>query len=894
MSIQADSIIGDPAPTILPDSLTRIDSADTTQNTAETKKQQSRDIETTIDYNAKDSIFFDVANQKLNLFGESEITYGDIKLEAELTSVNWEKKTIKSTYVLDSANKKVGRPVFTDRGEVYETDNILYNFKSRRAVIKGVVTEQDGAFMHGEDVKKNEDDELYIKHAKYTTCNLSHPHFFIESEKLKVIPGNKVMSGPFNLKFRTVPTPIWFPFGIFPQPRRKASGVIFPSYGEENRRGFFLRDGGYYLGINDYIDLRATADIYSKGGWGLDVTSNYRKRYAFGGSFNFSYNRSVSDEAEQELETNDFWVRWSFNDQSAGTSSFNASTSFGTSSYNSNNNLVNRDFDRSINSTFTSNVSYQKRFQGTPFNMSLSLRHNQNIQTDIMTLTAPELTWNMNRIYPLKKIFRSSKSPLNKLSFSHNFVFKNDMTNAPQRSLSGIDVVNDSGAGGDTLVFNFSNLDRILDRARLGGRHSIPVSTSFTFFKNFTMSPSFSYEEVWYTKELNFSYDDELQGVRIDTTRGFSRAGSWRTGASVNTIVYGFYPINGKRIQAIRHVITPSVSFSYNPDFRDPKFGVYQEIQVDSAGNRRTFSKYENFVYGSPSAGESRTMSFRLQNNLEMKVRNLKDSTGKEEFKKIKLFDNLSMGASYNFAAEAFKLSNITGSVRTSFFKNALSVTVNGTIDPYIYELVSESINSSGTRTVVQNRIDRFAWNSGQGIGQLSRLTTALSLNLRGSSGGGSKADTEDESAVGTTSFFDDPTISSEYGSKEELDQIRANPQAYVDFNIPWTFRASYSISRNKTGFADAIINQTFNFSGSFSLTEKTQVTFNSGIDLERNEFTTTRIGVSRDLHCWTMNFSWVPFGRFQSFSLIIRPKASLLQDLKLERRRNFNDFFNN
>ena len=861
-----------------------------TLKTAKSPKPKG-DIETTINYNAKDSMFYDLENKKIFMYQDAHIDYGDIVLEANRTTVDWNKRTIQAEFATDSTGKKIGKPVFTQQGDTYETDNILYNFKTRRAIIKGVITEQEGAFMHGEDVKMNEEKEMFIRRAKYTTCNLGHPHFFIESEKLKVIPGNKVVSGPFNLKFREIPTPFWFPFGMFPQPRKKATGIVFPSYGEEKQRGFFLRDGGYYLTFSDYMDLRLTGDIYSKGGHGLQANMNYKKRYSYSGSFNFSYNKSVIDNIEDPVETNDFWIRWSHRPETRGNSSFGASVSAGTSTYNSNNNLVNQDFSRSINSQFSSSVSYSQRFQRIPVNMSANLRHNQNIQTGIMSMTLPDYTMNVNRIYPFKNIVKNQKNPLAKISLSHNFAAKNEVTNAPVTTLRNLNIVNEDESNMDTLDFNLDNFDRLYKRAKIGGRHSIPLSTSFNMFNYITVSPSFNYTELWYTRELDFSYDEELQGLRIDTLEGFSRTGYWTSGASMNTRFYGTvtFPGQNRKIQAIRHVVTPSVSFSYNPDFSE-RSGVFKEVQIDSLGNTMRLSKYQDFAYGSPPSGESRTISFSLQNNLEMKVRDDKDST--QAYKKVKIFENLSMSTGYNLAAEEFKLSNINWNTRTSLFKNKVNVNLSGTIDPYVYNLISETVNPvSGVRTVRQERIDRYAWNNGQGLGNLSRLSTSIGFSLNSKSGkGNQQPDRQDQFETGTVP---DGLDQSAYGTEEEKEYIRQNPEQYVNFDVPWTFRVQYSISRTQTGFQDPTIIQSMQFNGTLALTGKTQITYNSGFDFVNKEFTTTRIGIARDLHCWSLNFSWVPFGRYQSFSLVIQPNSSLLQDLKLEKRRNFFDFFN-
>ena len=889
LNFEGDTFI--PAGDSLPSNLSTevINPMDTIQKKEAEPPSKKNDIETTINYTAKDSMIFDIKGQKLYLYGDTHIDYGNISLEAEQTSINWNNRTIASQFRYDTLGRKRGKPVFSQGSDVYETDDILYNFKTKRALIKGVITEQDGAFMHGENVKKNGVDELFIRGAKYTTCNLSDPHFFIESSKLKVIPGNKVVSGPFNLKFREVPTPLWFPFGMFPQPKEKASGIIFPTYGEERQRGFFLRNAGYYFGFSDYFDLRLTGDIYSKGGHAVDATSNYKVRYKFNGSLNLSYNKNISDDVENPLETNDYWIRWSHRPETRGNSSFSASVSAGTSSYNNNNNLVNRDFERSINSQFASSISYNQRFRNLPFNISSNLRHNQNIRTGVVSMTLPDFSLNVNRIYPFKDLVKSSKSPISKISFSHNFVAKNEITNAAPGSFP-FAVTNEKADSEEVIPFSLDNIDQIYDRAKIGGRHSIPVSTSFNLLKYFTVSPAFNYTDLWYTRELDFEYIEEKNAVRVDTIEGFSRAGSWNSSVAVNTRMYGMYYIRGiEAIEAIRHVITPSISMSYNPDFSDESRGVYKTIQVDSTGRTRRVSKYEGFAYGSPTGSENRSLNFSLTNNIEMKVRSRKDTVN--EFKKVKLFDNLSINSGYNFAADSFKLRNLGWSARTSFFNNKVSLALSGNFDPYMY---IEDGTTSG------RKIDRYAWNNGQGLGTLSSLNTAIRFTLKPKDSKGRDSNTTQNDAIGNDQFgqsaFDEngnPIDNSLFGTEDEKGYIKANPEEYVDFNVPWSLSVSYNIARSKRGLGDPqITSHGAQFNGSLGLTGKTQITFNSGYDLKNKAFTTTRIGVTRDLHCWTLSFSYVPFGRLQSFALTIRPKSALLQDLKIERKRSFIDFF--
>ncbi|MFY0599972.1 MAG: LPS-assembly protein LptD [Cyclobacteriaceae bacterium] len=863
---------------------------------------QTGDIETTINYNARDSMIFDIDGQKLYLYGKTHIDYDIMTIESNSTIIDWDQRTLSSKFVTDSTGKKVGKPVFTQKSEVYETHDIVYNFKTKRALIKGVVTERDGAFMHGDDVKKNEEDELFIRGGKYSTCNLADPHFFIESNKIKVIPGNKVVTGPFNMKFREIPTPIWGPFGMFPQPKSQSSGIIFPSYGEEQRRGFFLRDAGYYFAFNEYIDLRLTGDIYSKGGNAITANSNYRKRYKFSGTFNFAYNKNIIDNSvESPIESSDYSVRWSHRPETRGNSSFSSSVNIQTQTYNANNNLVARNFEQSIRSQFSSNVGYTQRFSNLPMSLTINARHNQNVSTGIASMSLPDFSLNVNRIYPFKKVINNTKSPLAKISFSHNFVAKNEFTNSPVPTLgSGINVVN-AGEPEEEPLELFSNLGPLYDRAKIGGRHTIPVSTSITVLKFFTLNPSFNYRELWYTRELDYTFIEEENGIRVDTLEGFSRAGSWNSGASLNTRFYGTHFFkDGSKIQAIRHVATPSVSFSYSPNFGSERYGVWQEVQIDTLGNTRRLSKYQGFAYGSPNGSRSETMSFSLSNNIEMKIRDEKDSLA--EFKKVKLFDNLSMSSGYNFAADSFKLSNISWNARTSFFRGALSLNVSGSFDPYVYKLVSESTNSIGERTISDRRLNQYAWNHGGGLGQLQSVNTSLNLRLKPNKNNKGKP-TEDtdpynraDTFDGANDFYDPNAIDDpdNLATPDELEYIRQNPQEYVDFDLPWSMNIQYSINRSKRGLKEADITQSMSFNGSLALTKKTQVTFRSGYDFERKEVTLTNISVNRDLHCWSLSFNYVPFGRFQSFALSIRPKSPLLQQLKLDKRRSFQDNFRN
>ena len=855
------------------DSLLSLMEIDTLSNNEIDSIANTSEIETTINYSAKDSIFYDLKSQKIKLYGGSKIDYGEINLEAYEILVDWNDKTLDANFILDSIGKKIGKPIFSEGDQSYETDKITYNFDSRKAKIKGIVTQLDDAYMQGEDVKKNEEDELFISHAMYTTCNLEEPHFHISSSKIKVIPGKKVVSGPFHLKFGNVPTPLGFIFGMFPQPKKKVSGLIMPNYGEEKRRGFYLRDGGYYFAVNDHLDLRLTGDIYSKGSYGMTLGTNYKKRYSYSGNLRFNYNKSKLGDFENPTTSNDFSFSWSHSPDTRGKSSrFSSSVNFQTNSYNQNKNLVYSNFNESINAQFNSNISYSKTFKGSPFNLSANLRHSQNVQTKKVNLTLPDISYNMSRIYPFKNIGKLGKTALGKISISHRFNGKIELTNGSVgNSLGGLNIINSGNNFSEQIDFNMDNISSIIDRSKIGGKHTIPISTSFNLLKYFTVSPSVNYNEIWYFKKLSYNYNELENGIEIDTTNSFQRAWSYSSAFALSTRIYGTVFFKKGKIKAIRHVISPEISMSFSPDFTKPKYGYYENVQINNEGDTKLLSKYENFLFGSPRIGSSASMNFYIGNNLEMKVLDKKDTINGT--RKIKIFDNLAFSSSYNFLADSFRLAPIRFSTRTSFFKRLINLSISGNIDPYTFRLDSISESGTGIKNVYQRRVDELAYKNNQGIGSLAYINMALGFRF---------------SAKDFRS--DDDEKESSYGTREEIDYINSNIAEYIDFNVPWSINASYNLNRRKIGFRDPTITQTLTFSGDVSISEKTKISFRSGYDFKFKMLTQTSINATRDLHCWRINFSWVPFGRFQSYNLSINAVSALLQDLKLEKRSRFFD----
>jgi hypothetical protein len=648
-----------------------------------------------------------------------------------------------------------------------------------------------------------------------------------------------------------------------------------PNYGEEKRRGFYLRDGGYYFAVNEKLDLQLTGDIYSKGSYGLSLGTNYKKRYSYNGSLRFDYNSTKMGEFENSGISKDFSLAWSHSPDTRGKSSrFSSSVNFQTNSYNQNKNLVYTNFNESINAQFNSNISYSKTFKGTPFNFSANLRHSQNVQTKKVNLTLPDVSYSMSRIYPFKNVGKLGKSALGKLSISHRFTGRVQLSNAGiGSSLSGVNIINSSDNFSEQIEFDLDNFSSILDRSKIGVKHTIPISTSFNLFKYFTFSPNVNYEEIWYLKKLNYTYNEIENGVKIDTTNAFSRAWSYNTAFSMSTRIYGTLFFKKGKIKAIRHVISPEISFSFSPDFTKPKFGYYEDVRINEEGDTKLLSKYENFLYGTPRIGSSASMNFYIGNNLELKVLDKNDSISGT--KKIKIFENLAFTSSYNFLADSFKLNPIRFTARTSFFKGLINLSLSGNVDPYTYKLDSTTELSNGSQVIYQRRVSDLALLNKKGIGSLDFINIALGFRF---SANDFKSDSRKEE------------LDSEFGSRQELDYINSNMAEYIDFNVPWSVNASYNLNRRKIGYKDPTLTQTLTFSGDLSISEKTKLSFRSGYDFKNKMLTQTSINATRDLHCWRINFSWVPFGRFQSYNLSINAVSALLQDLKLEKRSRFFD----
>lgn len=797
-------------------------------------------IESRVDYKAKDSMRIDMRVEKVFLFNKAKVNYEEVQLEADYIEVDLKENMVLANGVPDSNGVMEGLPVFKDGTQEYQAGKMTYNFETKRGKISEVKTQEGDGYIKGNEVKKTATEVLYIRNGYYTTCNLDHPHFSLATSKLKIIPGNKIVTGPTVLKVDGIPTPLGLPFGFFPNKKGRSSGIIIPTYGDSRQLGFFLRNGGFYWGINEYVDASITGDIYSLGSWGSNVTTRYRNRYQYNGNVNLSYAKILNSYREfpDFTESNEFFLRWTHAQDAKARpgSRFSANVNLGSrSNFTNNLNSFSQDY---LTNTFQSSISYSNSFPGKPFNMTVSARHNQNTQTGAFNINLPDVSFNVSRQYPFKNVGKIGnewwKNAYKNLGFSYSSAATNQLST------------------NDTLL-SLNNLNELTKDFRNGVRHSVPINTSFKLLKHANISPSFNYNEVWAFETIRRTYDTTSNQVVQDTVGGLQRGGTYNVSTALTTKFYSLYQYKKGKVKAIRHVMTPSVSFNYQPEITT---GVrsYTDFS-DSIPDVVDYSIFEGSVYGRPDRRESGRIGLGLLNNIEMKVRSKKDSSG---VKKITLFENLGFNTSYDISADSLKWAPISANGRTRIGQ-FLTLQFNGVLDPYGFD----SLNG--------NKIN-VSWK--EQSGELLRLTSAsVAVNFRLT--GGNKDQREKKK--------------SKYATQEELDYINQNIDRYVDFSIPWSLNVGYNIRYNKAALVSTVT-QTMNFSGDLSLTENWKIGATSGWDFTRNDFTYTALNINRDLHCWQLAINWIPYGPRQSYNLTLNVKSSVLQDLKLNRRRDFYD----
>lgn len=820
------------------------------------KESKKSAITSKVVYSATDSISLDLENQKVYMYRDADIKYDKITQKAAYIMIDFDSNTLTALPRKDSTGKEYGKPEFSEGDQEFKSEEMRYNFRTRKGFIRSVITEESDGYMHGDVVKKMSNDVSNMQGGGFTTCNLPHPHFALRFTKAKVIPNNKIVTGPAYMTIEDVPIPIILPFGLFPNKRGQVSGVLIPTYGESRDRGFYLENGGYYFGINDYMELRLLGDIYSRGSWALKPTFNYKKRYKFSGSFNFNYaiNTSGIRETESFTKKKDFRLTWTHpqDPKARPKSQFNASVNFGSSTYNRYNPVSRNDL---LTNTFGSSVSYATTF-GDKVNFTAALRHSQNTTNKTVNLTLPDISLGVNRFYPLRKPGKASNLKwYDNISMQYNVTARNEVNTY------------------DSLLFT----NRMMKGFKNGMQHRIPVSLTLKVLKYFTLTNSLEFNERWYSTSINQTWvndtlfegkDTTVGYVRVDTISGFKAAHEYSFSSSLNTSIYGMLQFRKGPVRALRHVVRPSVSFSYRPDFGADKLGYYRTVQTDTLGNYRRYSIFGNdaayqAVYGVPTDGKSGRVNFSINNNLEMKVRSKRDTiTG---MKKVMLIESFTINSSYDLARDSLRWSPLSLNARTTLFKK-LQVTYSAVFDPYIKNDKGRSLN-------------QFEWDVNDRLFRRENSAWNFSLSYNFSSGKNKKTGNQTTVVVPT----------------EEAEEIINQPESYINWNNPWNFSLSYNLRYNDllnyvTDKRDHKLIQTLGFNGDVNITPKWKVNFTSGYDFELSKLSYTSVSVYRDLHCWEMRFNWIPMGVQKSWNFYIKVKAGVLQDLKLNRKKDFRD----
>ena len=795
-------------------------------------------------------------NKLVYVYNEGDVTYQNSNLKADFMRIDMTDKTVFAYGKPDSLDGKaiVTKPEFSDGSASYQMDTITYNFATEKAKIKGVATQQGDGWLVGGSVKKMPDNTINIQDGMYTTCDeTDHPHFYLAMTKAKVQPGKKVITGPAYLVMEDVP--IYFlgiPYGFFPINMGPKSGLLMPSYGEDGTRGFFLRDLGYYITLGDYADLAVRGGFYTLGSWEASAASRYIKRYKYSGSFNIQYsNIKTGEKGEPDyLKQSNFRVQWTHSQDAKANpgSTFSASVNFATSGYNRYSaNTLNDILSTQTNSS----ISYSKSWTGTPFSLSANMAISQNSSNQSISLTLPTVVFNVSRIYPFKRKEKTGKDRwYEKISMQYTGKMTNSVTTT------------------ESEIFT----KKTLENMKNGIEHSIPVSASFNVFNYINLSPSFNYNEKWFFKKVEYEWNPMTN--KVDTMAneyGFYRLYNYSMSVSASTTVYGMYDFTKKKrdrkIQAIRHVLTPSIGFSYTPDFGDFKYGYYKSLQRDSLGTTQTYSPYAQNAYSVPSSGRNMSMNFSLSQNLEMKVLSKRDTSG---VKKIKLIDELRISGSYNFLADSMRLSTIPISFRTTLFGN-FGINLSATLDPYRLTPDGKRIN----KLFFPGRIVSTGWSFGYTFkSRDDRSQTAIN-------------DITSIPPEYMNPFYDP------YGTMDPVLRRQYMAQTYYDFSLPWNFGFNYTVNYSITtgnyppkGYKKNVT-QTVGFNGSLNLTPKMGITFQGGYDIKANRLTTSSVSITRDLHCWQMSFSWIPFGTYRSWSFNIGVKAASLSDLKYDKSQS-------
>lgn len=842
-----------------------------------TKKKEPLDAP--VIYEASDSIVF-TKDGYAHLYGEGKVNYQNIELTSAVITMNMDSSTVYATGVTDTAGVETGSPIFKDGETPYESKIMRYNFKTKKGFINSIVTQQGEGYVTSEEGKKGANDEIYMRHGKYTTCdNHEHPHFYLRLSMAKVRPKKNVVFGPAQLVVEDVPLPIAVPFGFFPFNSSYSSGFIMPTYGDEMNRGFYLRDGGYYFAISDQMDLKVLGEIFTKGSWGLSAASNYNKRYKFSGSFNASY--LVTKTGEKNMPdysvSKDFRIQWSHRQDAKANpnSSFSASVNFATSSYDRSSLSSLYNPQQYSQNTKASSVSYSRNFPEIGLNISGAFNITQNTRDSSLSMTLPDVNISLNRIYPFKrKKAAGDERWYEKISLQYTGSITNSISTK------------------DNLLFKTP-----LTQWENGMQHKIPVSATFNLFKYINIVPSFNYTERWYLRKVKQSYDaspTSRDHVKRDTINGFNRLYDYNLSLQMNTKLYGMYKplfMKSKELQ-IRHVFTPTVSYTYTPDFGKSRYGYYDTYTyTDEDGEVRTveYSPYEGAVYGYPGKNMSQNISFSIDNNIEMKMKSDKDTTG---YKKISLIDQLGASLSYDVANK--KWSDLSMNLRLKF-PNNYTFNMNASFATYAYQF-----DENGNVVVG----DRTEWSYGR-FGRFQGYSGSFSYTLNNDTFKklfGKKDENEDKNKKKKEDSEDEEEDTEESENQNNNSNMRKTEKASVDsdgylaFKFPWSISLSYSYSIREDRTKNINIKKmrypyslthSLNVSGNFKIGSRWNMTYSTGYDFTSKEMSMTTLNITRDLHCFNMSCGLV-FGPFTSYNFSIRANSSMLTDaLKWDQRSN-------
>jgi len=858
-------------------------------------RQRKNGIDAPVEYSAEDSMTYEGATGLAHLYGSSHVKYQDMDLESDQIYMQLDSSLVHATGSRDTTGQKYGTPIFKMGKDTYESDTMAFNFKTKKGLIQNVYTQQDDGFMVSETSKRGANGELYLQHGRYTTCDEPHPDFYIALSRAKVRPGKEVVFGPAYLVVADVPLPLAIPYGFFPFTKSYSSGLIMPTYGDETSRGFYLRDGGYYFAINDKWDLKLIGEIYTKGSWGLSAASNYRKRYRYSGSFFASYQNTVTGDKNMPdyTKTTSFKIQWSHRQDAKANpySSLSASVNFATSSYERNNLTSMYNPQAMTQSTRTSSVSWSTSFSSIGMTLSSTFNLNQNMRDSTIALTLPDLNISIARFYPFKRKHAAGKERwYEKIAMSYTGHLSNSISTKEDKLLHS------------SLTKDWRN----------GMQHTIPISGSFTLFGYLNLNPSLTITDRMYTQKYKRSWDETNQKEVVDTLQGFYNVYNWSFSLSASTKLYGMYipsrKLFGEKIQAIRHVFTPTVSFNYAPDFSARRYGYYDTYQKTDADGNVTlveYSPYTGTLYGVPGKGKTGSISMDISNNIEMKIKSDDDSTG---IKKISIIDELGASMSYNFATDYHPWSDLSTRLRLKLSKS-YTLNISAVFATYAYEA-----DSVGARPYIGNRTEYSKGRFGRFQGMSQNLSYTLDNNkvanffkwLRGEKiskkdkNKGKRNDDDDDYDSGTETNIDDEMEKGKHGAKRESGgKAETDEDGYMKFNIPWSLSIGYGISvRENTGGTfnyDTMrypykITQSLNFSGNIRLSDGWNISFSSGYDFENKKISMTTASLSRDLHCFNMSCQ-VVLAPYTSYNFSFRCNAATLTDaLKYDKRSSYSN----